>query len=114
METMALTILSVFAFIGAANVLFYIYRQLRPRYRDTGVRIILYLPQNSGSKPEYIIRQLYFEKLYEKLMAGRTVYVITDSHDEEALRFLDKLKESYPIEVLPDQTAYCMITEREK
>lgn len=42
-------------------------------------------------------------------MTDGKVYIMVAPDDTEAVRILEKLKMTYPIEVLPEQVSYCMI-----
>lgn len=114
MEALALTILSVFAFLGAAFTANYFVKQSKTKLSDTGIKLILYLPHFSSSKLEGILRQIFLEELPEKLMSDGKIYLIVSPDDKESLKLIESLKNLYPLEVLPDNLPYCMITEREK
>ncbi len=114
MEALALTILSVFAFLGVAFSAFYMVKLSKTKLSDVGIKFILYLPYSSSSKLEGIIRQIYFEELPEKLMTDGKIYLMVSPDDWENLQLIESLKNLYPLEVLPENSPYCMITEREK
>ncbi len=114
MEALALTILSVFAFLGAAFTASYILKLLKTKLIDTGIKLILYLPHSSSSKLEGIIRQIFSEEVPEKLMTDGKIYLMVSPDDKENLKLIESLKSQYPLEVLPENGPYCMITEREK
>lgn len=114
MEVAILTILSIFAFLGAGFTILYILNIYKSRFSDKGMKLIIYLPQNSNSKLEGIVRQIFFEGIPGRLMTDGKIYIMVPSQDAETKRMLEKLKEMYPIEVLPEQISYCMITEKEK
>lgn len=114
MEIAVLTVLSIFAFLGMGFTILYIMGIYKPTHPDKGIRLILYLPQNFSSKLEGIVRQIFSEDIPRRLMTNNKIYLMVSDQDAEAVRILDKLKEIYPIEVLPEQISYCMITEREK
>ncbi|NLE26251.1 MAG: hypothetical protein GX625_13080 [Clostridiaceae bacterium] len=114
MEIVVLTVLSVFAFLGASFTILYILGLYKSTYPDKGTRLILYLPQNFSSKLEGIVRQIFSEGIPGRLMTDGKIYLMLSDQDVETVRILEKLKEIYPIEVLPEQISYCMITERVK
>lgn len=114
MEILIITILTVFAFIGVASSILYLVRQSKNDFINHHIRIILYLPQYSSSKLEGIIRNIYYEGIPERLMSDGKIYLMVSHEDEEAIKIIEKLKEIYPIEVLPEQVSYCMIKNREK
>lgn len=114
MEIVVLIILSIFAFLGVGFTILYILSIHKSTYSDKGVRLILYLPQNSSSKLEGIVRQIFSEGIPGRLMTNNKIYLMVSNQDVETVRILEKLREMYPIEVLPEQISYCMITEREK
>lgn len=113
METIILTLLSGFALLGVFFTLLSLVNIYKPRFQDNGIRLILYLPQNSGSKLEGLVRQIYYEEIPEKFMTDGKIYIMVSPQDNEAMEILAKLKKTYPIEVLPEQVSYCMITNRE-
>lgn len=112
MEIAVLTILSIFAFLGAGLTILYISRIFKLTVSDKGIKLILYLPQNFSSKLEGIVRQIFFEGIPERLMTDGKIYLMAHLKDSETVRILDKLKKMYPIEVLPEEISYCMITEK--
>ncbi len=112
MEIAVLTILSIFAFLGAGLTILYISRIFKSTVSDKGIKLILYLPQNFSSKLEGIVRQIFFEGIPERLMTDGKIYLMAPLKDSETVRILDKLKKMYPIEVLPEEISYCMITEK--
>jgi len=109
MEAIFLIILSCFAFIGMVYTIQYLVNSYDSRFKDNGIRLILYLPQNSGSKLEGLVRQIYFEQIPEKFMTDGKIYLMISPHDAETIGILEKLKRTYPIEVLLEQVSYCMI-----
>jgi len=113
MEVILLTLLSGFAFAGIAFTVIYLVSSYKSRFPDNGIKLILYIPSNSASKLEGLIRQIYCEGIPEKFMTDGKIYLIISPQDEEAMGILERLKKMYPIEVLPEQVSYCMIT-REK
>ncbi|HHU89564.1 MAG TPA: hypothetical protein GXZ22_00730 [Clostridiaceae bacterium] len=113
METLVLIVLSIFAFLGMSYTILYFLSQYKSTYPDKGLRIILYLPQNFSSKLEGIIRQIFAESIPRRLMADGKIYIMASGEDVETVRILERLSNTYPIEMLPEQISYCMITERE-
>lgn len=111
MEALAITILSIFAAIGLISTQSYLFRLIKSKTNDIGIKIILYLPRYSSSKLEGIVRQIFSEEIPEKLMSDRKVYLMVAPGDEETMNLLEKLKDMYPLEVLPDQVSYCMISK---
>lgn len=109
MEAIFLIILSCFAFVGITYTVLFLINSYNSGSRDNGIRLILYLPHNSGSKLEGLVRQIYYEQIPEKFMTDGKVYIMVAPDDTEAVRILEKLKMTYPIEVLPEQVSYCMI-----
>lgn len=113
MEIVILTVLSFFAFLGVVFTSLWLFRMYKSRFTDKGIKLILYLPHNSCSKLEGIIRQIYYEEIPEKFMTDGKVYLMVSRQDVETMKILENLKDMYPIEVLPEQVSYCMITNRE-
>lgn len=113
MEVFLLTILSIFAFLGAIHTILYLFCIYKSGFTDKGIKLILYLPQNFCSKLEGIVGQIYYENILRKLMTDGKIYLMVSRQDAETMRIVEKLKKMYPIEVLPEQISYCMITERE-
>lgn len=114
MEILVLTVLSIFAFLGMSFTILYFLSLHKSTYSDKGIRLILYLPQNSSSKLEGIVRQIFSEGIPRNLMTDGKIYLMVSNQDVETVRILEKLREMYPIEVLPEQISYCMITDRER
>ncbi|MGI6084086.1 MAG: hypothetical protein ACOYIF_01415 [Acetivibrionales bacterium] len=112
-EVFILTILSIFAFLGAIHTILYLFCIYKSTFTDKGIKLILYLPPNFSSKLEGIVGQIFYENILRKLMTDGKIYLLVSYRDEELMRMLEKLKKMYPIEVLPEQISYCMITERE-
>jgi hypothetical protein len=112
-EILAITILSIFAFLGVFHTVLYLFCLYKSRFTDMGIKLILYLPHNSSSKLEGIVRQIFQDNIFRKFIADDKIYLMISQHDVETMRILEKLKNMYPIEVLPEQISYCMITERE-
>ena len=113
MEVVLLRFLSGFALVGIVFTILYLISSYKSRFPDNGIKLILYIPSNSASKLEGLIRQIYCEGIPEKFMTDGKIYLIISPQDEEAMGILERLKKMYPIEVLPEQVSYCMIT-REK
>ncbi|MGI6623111.1 MAG: hypothetical protein GX227_10785 [Clostridiaceae bacterium] len=113
MEAIILILLSGFALVGVVYTILYLISSYKSRFPDNGIKLILYLPHNSGSKLEGLVRQIYYEEIPEKFMTDGKVYLMISPQDIEAMEILEKLKKMYPIEVLPEQVSYCMI-QREK
>jgi len=113
-DTIVLIVLSIFAFLGMSFSAIHLLSLNRPAYSDKGLRIVLYLPQNFSSELEGIIRLIFAEDIPRKLMSDGKIYVKAPFEDAEAERILEKLRDMYPVEILPGQLSYCMITEREK
>lgn len=114
MEILVLTVLSIFAFIGMSFTMLYFLSLNKSTYDDKGIRLILYLPHNFSPKLEGIVRQIFSEGIPRSLMTDGKIYLMISNQDAETLRILEKLREMYPIEVLPEQISYCMITKREE
>ena len=112
MEIAMLVILSIFAFLGAMFTVLCLFRLSKTRFTDKGIKLILYLPHNSCSKLEGIIRQIYYEGIPEKFMTDGKIYLMISRQDAETMKILEKLRDMYPIEVLPEEVSYCMITNR--
>jgi hypothetical protein len=113
MEVILLTLLSGFAFAGIVFTILYLISSYKSRFPDNGIKLILYIPSNSASKLEGLVRQIYYEEIPKKFMTDGKLYLMVSPQDNETMEILDKLKKMYPIEVLPEQVSYCMIT-REK
>ncbi len=113
MEVFVLVVLSVFALVGIMYTILYLNSLCKSRFADNGIKLIVYLPHNSGSKLEGLIRQIYNEAIPEKLMTDGKIYLMVSPQDDEAIKIIEKLKRMYPLEVLPEQVSYCMITKRE-
>lgn len=113
MEVVILTLLSVFAFVGVLYTILYLINLYKSRFPDNGIKLILYLPHNSGPKLEGLVRQIYLEEIPEKFMTDGKVYLMVSPKDDGAMKILEKLRRMYPVEVLPEQGSYCMITKRE-
>jgi len=112
-EVFAITVLSVFAFIGLMSVRSYLFGLVKTKYTDKGLKFILCLPENIGPKLEGIVRQIFMEEIPERLMSDGKLYIIPAMDDEESKKLLESLKSQYPLEMLPDTVSYCMIQERE-
>lgn len=113
MEVFILIVLSIFALVGIMYTILYLTSLYKSRFTDNGIKLILYLPNNSGSKLEGLIRQVYYEEIPKKIMTDGKIYLMVSPQDYETMRIIEKLKRMYPIEVLPEQVSYCMITKRE-
>lgn len=109
MEAIILVLLSGFALVGIIYTVLYLTSLYKSGFRDSGIRLILYLPQNTVSKLEGLVRQIYYEEIPEKLMTDGKVYIMISPQDTEAMEIMEKLKKMYPIEVLPEHMSYCMI-----
>ncbi len=114
MEALTLTILSIFAFLGVASMVRYFLHCCRYKPKDSGIKLILYIPENSESKLEGLIRQIFLEELPEKLRTDGKVYLMISTKNEDTKRIIEDLEKLYPLEVLPDPLSYCMITEKDK
>lgn len=114
MEALALTILSVFALLGAMSTIKYFFFMDKSKGKNSGIKLILYIPQNSESKLEGVIRQIFLEEIPEKLKTDGKLYLMATGDNEDFSHILEDIKKIYPVEVLPDPISYCMITEREK
>ena len=113
MEILLIIILTVFAFIGMASSVLHFVRQSNNDYKKLPISIILYIPQFSSSKIEGIIRSIYYEGIPQRLLADSRIYLMVPQDDLEAIKIIEKLKQIYPIEVLPEQVSYCMIRKGE-
>lgn len=107
MEEVFLTILSVFAFLGLASIVLDLMRPPKTKYKDYGVKLVFYLPENSSSKIEGVIRDFYFGRIPE--INDNVIYLIVHHDDAETMKIIEKLKNMYPIEVLSEQISCCMI-----
>jgi hypothetical protein len=113
-EILVLTVLSIFAFIGMSFTILYFLSLNKSTCEDKGIRLILYLPPDFSPKLEGIVRQIFSESIPRSLMTDGKVYLMVSGKDTETMRILEKLRNMYPVEVLPEQISYCMITKREK
>jgi hypothetical protein len=113
MEVLAITVLSIFAFIGLVSVKSYLFSMLKSRHADRGIKLMLYIPPESR-KLEGIIRQIFIEEIPQRLMTDGKLYTIVPNSNDETKKLLESLKDQYPIEVLPDSSSYGMIQDREK
>ena len=113
-DIIVLIVLSIFAFLGMSFSAIHLLSLHKPSYSDKGLRIVLYLPQNFSSELEGIIRLIFVEDIPRKLMSDGRIYIKAPLEDTETKRILEKLGSMYPVEMLPGQLSYCMITEREK
>ncbi|MCX7773681.1 MAG: hypothetical protein N2376_11280 [Clostridia bacterium] len=114
MEIFGITILTVFAFLGAMLTVSWLYRRTKSKYFDAGIKLILYLPQNCTSNLEGVIRRIFSEEIPERLMTDGKVYMDASKADAETRGLIGSLQTMYPIEVLPDPKGYCIITEETK
>lgn len=114
MDTIVLIVLSIFAFLGMCFSAIHLLSLQKPAYSDKGLKIVLFLPQSFSSELEGIIRLIFAEDIPRKLMSDGKIYIGTPFEDDETKRILEKLRDMYPVEMLPEQLSYCMITEREK
>lgn len=114
MEALVLTILSIFAFLGVLSMVSYFLQYYKSKQIDSDVKLIVYIPKNSESKLEGLIRLIFLDEIPKKLGIDEKVYLITSTEDPETEQTLEDLKKLYPLEVLPDAMSYCMITEKDK
>lgn len=114
MDIIVLVVLSIFAFLGMSFSALHLLSLHKPAYSDKGLRIVLYLPKNFSSELEGIVRVIFAEDIPRKLMSDGKIYIMAPLEDTETKRILEKLRNMYPIEMLPGQISYCMITDREK
>lgn len=114
MEVFWVTILSVFAFLGAMFTVSWLYRHTKSKFYDSGIKLILYLPQNPTTNLEGIIRRIFSEEIPDKLMTDGKVYLQVSQSDSNTLKLIEDMKCMYPIEVLPGPEGYCIITDENK
>jgi hypothetical protein len=113
MEALVLTILSIFAFIGVSSTIRYFLCDHRNKPMDSDIKLIIYIPENSESKLEGIIRLIFLDEIPRRLGTDGKVYIVSSAHHPETQRMIEELGRQYPLEVLPDALSYCMITEKE-
>lgn len=112
MEALFLTVLCVFAFLGVMFTVSYLLEQSKDKVANEGIRLILCMPKNSGLKVEGLIRKVFSDEIPEKLMTDGKLYIMVSHCDKDTLELLQKLKVMYPLEILPEEISYCMITDR--
>lgn len=101
MEIFALTILSVLAFIGLTYLASSIFSSAKIKMSNMGYKLIIYVPEHSCSGLECLVRQLYLDRIPERLMTDGKVYLMIPEGETEAYRIATALKKVYPLEVLP-------------
>ncbi len=101
METLAITILSVLAFIGLTYLVSSFITSTKFKMNNMGYKLIIYMPKHSCSGLECIVRQLYMDRIPEKLMTDGKVYLMIPDGETEAYKIAETLKKVYPLEVLP-------------
>ena len=109
MEALALTVLSVFAFIGLMSARSYLFRFAKSKYTDKGIKLCL--PSGISPRIEGVIRRIFSEEIPERLMTDGKLYVTAADEDEDTKKILENLKSQYPVEVLSGPFPYCMIQE---
>lgn len=112
MEALGLVILSAFAFYGIFLTISGFLRRLRPKKYDAGYKMILSVPEKAAENLEGIVRGIFSEEIPEKLMTNNKLYVMIPDMDPQIGKVISDLQKAYPVEVLPQTSGYCMITDR--
>lgn len=112
MEALGLVILSMFALYGIFLSIDEFFKKCSLKGYDAGFKIILSIPENAVDKLEGVIRGIFSEEIPEKLLTDCKLYIAIPHIIPQIEQLLKELQRVYPIEVLPDDDRYCMITDR--
>jgi hypothetical protein len=113
METLGIVILSILAFYGLFLITLDLLK-LKKFSPQNGFRLILQVPPKSEDMLEGIVRSIFLEEIPSRLMSDPRLYLMLSEETPELSHIIRSLSEQYPVEVLPDDDRYCMITDRSK
>lgn len=110
---LAVVLLSVFALYGMYIAITEILRMIRGKKLNAGYRVILAVPEGAEENLEGVIREVFSDEIPERLLTDGKLYVAACGGNPEVGRIIRDMQRMYPIEVLPHQGRYCIITGSE-